>query len=192
MKPFDYLTVLISIIMGLAIANLLSGAVRLMHARHRLRVYWPTLVWAVILFIVTTQHWWSEFSLHDKLDWTFGGFLATLIIPVDLYLLCALVLPHRDDGDLTEIDLRAWYFTNRRSFFALLIILAPLSYVEELLTTGGVHKPLVETVLLGTMALVLLVGLLTRRARVHASIALVFSILLISYVAILFNRLPGH
>ncbi len=192
MKPFDYLTVLISIIMGLAIANLLSGTVRLLHARHRLRVYWPTIVWSILLFIVTAQHWWSEFSLHTKLDWTFGGFLATLIIPVDLYLLCALVLPHRDDDDASEIDLRAWYFKNRRTFFVLLIILAPLSYLEELLTTGSVHKPLLETALLAAMALVLLLGLATRRARVHAGIAFLFSALLVFYVAILFNRLPGH
>ncbi|MBC5815038.1 MAG: hypothetical protein GIW97_00710 [Candidatus Eremiobacteraeota bacterium] len=190
MKPFDYLTVLISIIMGLAIANLLSGAVRLMHARHRLRLYWPTIVWSILLFIVTAQHWWAEFSLHTKLDWTFGGFLATLIIPVDLYLLCALALPNDDDA--TDIDLRAWYFKNRRTFFVLLIILAPLSYLEELLTTGSVHKAPLETVLLGTMAAVLILGLVSRRPRIHAGIALVFSALLVTYVAILFNRLPGH
>lgn len=191
MKPFDYLTVLISIVMGLAIANLLSGAVRLMHARHRLRVFWPSIVWAIVLFVVTVQHWWSEFSLHDMTTWTFGGFLGTLMIPVDLFLLCALVFPHRDDHD-DEIDLRAWYFKNRRGFYLLLITLAPLSYIEELLTKGSVHKAPLETALLAIMALALLPGLISRRPRVHAVMTGVFALLVFTYVALLFNRLPGQ
>ena len=190
MKPFDYLTVLISIVMGLAIANLLSGVVRLMHARHRLRIYWPTIVWTVLLFIVTAQHWWSEFSLHDKTDWTFGGFIGTLIIPVDLYLLCALVLPHRDDD--SEIDLRAWYFKNRRGFYLLLIVLAPLAYLEQMLTTGGAHKAPLESLLLAIMAFILLFGLLFKRARVHELVTAVFAVAVLLYVGLLFNRLPGH
>ena len=188
MKPFDYLTVLISIVMGLAIANLLSGVVRLMHARHRVRIYWPPVVWSVLLFVITTQHWWSEYNLRFKTDWGFDGFLGTLLIPVDLYLLCALVLPNRDDDD--QIDLRAWYFTNRRTFFILLIALAPLAYIEELLTTHAVHKPLLETALLVGMGLTLCLGLLSKSPRIHAIIATGMSALLFVYIALLFTHLP--
>lgn len=191
MKPFDYLTVLISILMGLALANLMGGVVTIMHARHRLRVFWPSMVWAAVLFVVTVQHWWSEFGLHGKVDWTFGGFLATLIIPVDLYLLCSLVLPHRDD-DGADIDLRAWYFKNRRTFFVLLLLLAPLAYLEQLLTTGGAHKPLLESGMLGLMFLTLLGGLVSRSARVHAAITVAFAGLVFGYVGLLFNKLPGQ
>lgn len=191
MKPFDYLTVLISIIMGLAIANLLSGAVRLMHGRHRLRIYWPSLVWAVWLFVVTIQHWWSEFGLRNLAaqDWTFGGFMGTLLVPVDLYLLCALVLPYRDDD--TEINLQSWYFQSRRTFFILCFLLAPLSYIEQLLTSGTMHKSPLETALLGLLALAMLVGLALRNRRVHGLLAIFISLLTIVYIGLLFTRLPG-
>jgi len=189
-NPFDYLNVLISIIMGLAIANLLSGIVRLMHARHRLKMYWPSLLWTAWLFVVSVQHWWSEFGLHNLKAWTFGGFLGTLFIPVDLYLLCALVLPHRDDD--ADIDLQEWYFKNRRGFFVLLVALAPLAYVEELLTTGSIHKQPLEAALLPAIALLLCLGLVTRRARTHACSALVVSIVTLFYIGLLFGKLPGQ
>ncbi|MDP9019139.1 MAG: hypothetical protein M3N19_12565 [Candidatus Eremiobacteraeota bacterium] len=188
MAPFDYLSVLISIVTGLAIANLLSGVVRVMHARHRTRLYWPSIVWTILLFIILVQHWWSEFSLRHQQAWTFGGFFGTLLIPVDLYLLTALVLPHRDDDD--ELDLRAWYFQNRRGFFILLVLLAPLSYIEEFLAHGVVHKPLLESALLVLMGLCLCIGIINKQSRVHIAITVLMTAMLLTYIGLLFTRLP--
>jgi len=61
--PFTYLAALISIIIGLAIANVLGGIARMIHGAGRYRFYWPSLVWAIVVFLACVQHWWSDFSL---------------------------------------------------------------------------------------------------------------------------------
>ena len=45
MDAFSYLSVLLSIILGLAITQLLQGVGRLLQERQRVRIYWPVLVW---------------------------------------------------------------------------------------------------------------------------------------------------
>ncbi|MDQ2908160.1 MAG: hypothetical protein M3R44_02290 [Candidatus Eremiobacteraeota bacterium] len=103
MTAFEYLSVLFSIIMGLALANLLGASARLMHARERVKVYWPALVWAGLLFVITVQHWWAEFSLASVHSWSFAGFVIVLMTPVTLYLLCDLVLPHHTENGVIEL-----------------------------------------------------------------------------------------
>lgn len=45
MDEFSYLSVLTSIIVGLAITQILKGYRGIVLSRARVRIYWPTLVW---------------------------------------------------------------------------------------------------------------------------------------------------
>jgi hypothetical protein len=55
MDAFSYLSVLISIILGLAVTQVLQGFRGLMLARSRVRAYWPSMVWAVALLLIDVQ-----------------------------------------------------------------------------------------------------------------------------------------
>ena len=55
MDAFSYLSVLLSIVLGLGITQLLQGFGRLMNARSRVRPYWPSLLWAVVLLVAHVQ-----------------------------------------------------------------------------------------------------------------------------------------
>ena len=46
MDAFSYLSVLISIVLGLGVTQLLTGFGRLIEARDRVRSYGPVLIWA--------------------------------------------------------------------------------------------------------------------------------------------------
>ena len=52
MTQFEYLSVLVSIIVGLALTQLLSGAARLIQLRRRVRMHAPTLLWMATLFLI--------------------------------------------------------------------------------------------------------------------------------------------
>jgi hypothetical protein len=52
---FGYLSVIISVILGLSIAQLLQGISQVINARDRVRMYWPTMAWAVLLLLVDIQ-----------------------------------------------------------------------------------------------------------------------------------------
>ncbi|HTU83563.1 MAG TPA: hypothetical protein VMF61_15650, partial [Candidatus Acidoferrales bacterium] len=75
MNTFDYLTVLVSIVLGLAIANVLNRLAVVVTARERVDFYWPPIAWAIWIFFICIQHWWAEWSVHFTERWTFPTFL---------------------------------------------------------------------------------------------------------------------
>jgi len=60
--PFEYLSVLVSIIVGLALTQLLSGAARLIQLRRRVPMHATTLLWMAMLFLIDIQVWWVAFE----------------------------------------------------------------------------------------------------------------------------------
>src|SRR5262245_56126664 len=121
MDQFGYLTVLISIILGLGITQLLSGVGRLLQARSRVRLDWPTLAWVGLLLVIHVQTWWAMFGMRTFQNWTFFAFLIVLLQPIVLYLMAALVLP--DTIPESALDLRDHYFAHSRWFFILAVSL---------------------------------------------------------------------
>jgi len=134
MHPFEYLSVLISIILGLAITQLLKGIRGILLAGDRARLYWPALIWALILFLIAVQSWWAMFGLRGVQQWTFGSFAIVLLQTVVLYLVAGLVLPDlfREDS----LDLRLHYYGHHRLFFGLIVLLVVTSLTKDLLITG--------------------------------------------------------
>src|SRR6185436_7975191 len=186
MDEFGYLSVLISIILGLGITQLLSGFGRLIGDRSRVRPYGPALAWAVFLLIVHVQTWWSMFGMRAQADWSFGGFAVVLLQPVLLYLLAALVLPAA--GESGPLDLRQNYFSQRRWFFGLLVALLFTSVLKDLVLAGALPEPvnlafhlLMLATATGAMA--------TEREAYHCWIAYSGPLLIVVYISVLFARL---
>ena len=46
MDEFSYLSVLISVILGLAVTQILKGFRGILLSRTRIRIYWPVIAWA--------------------------------------------------------------------------------------------------------------------------------------------------
>jgi len=136
MDPFSYLSVLISIVIGLGMSHLLGAMVRVIHNRSRTTFYWPSLLWAVSLFLLLTLVWWADFNLNRHEHWTFATFLTTLSIPAVLYVACGLVLPASETRG--QDDMRMAYFQNRSWFFSLVVIAIALSFVQTYLLDGHI------------------------------------------------------
>jgi hypothetical protein len=133
MDEFDYLAVLISIILGLGITQLLTGVGRWIEQRRVLQAFSPAMIWAGILLLVHVQTWWSMFGLRFVTDWTFVRFAMVLLQPVILYLLATIVLPS-ERGPV--LDLRANYRDQRLWFFGLLAFLLVASVLQRLRRNG--------------------------------------------------------
>ena len=188
MSAFGYLTVLISIVLGLAIANVLARLATVVTARERVVFYWPPLVWAVWLFFISVQHWWAEWSVRHTQTWTFGSFWLEVLVPVDLFLLSALVLPER--GERGSLDLADWYFRNRRWFFAVMFFLPTLSIASELARSGRVSSTLNLAFLLAFDA-VILAALALKSRHAQEWITAQAMVMTVAYTALLFLRLPS-
>jgi hypothetical protein len=186
MDAFSYLSVLISIILGLGITQLLPGLGRLLQARAGTRLYAPAVVWAGVLLLVHVQTWWAMFGLRGVGEWTFGRFLMVLLQPSVLYLMAALTLPEPAVGP--QGDMRATYFAHARAFFVLAVLLLVVSVVKDLVVSGQLPAPLNlgAHVLLATLWAA---AAATRRDWYHRAVAPATAVIFAAYVVVLFTRL---
>src|SRR5689334_1432965 len=186
MDAFSYLSVLISLILGLAITQVLKGFRGLMQARTRLRNYWPAVIWAVLIVVISVQSWWSMFGLRYHTDWTFFEFSAVLMQTIILYLLAALVLP--DVFGDSDVDLRQHYYGHRRWFFALLAILIVSSIVKQLVVEGKLPRPL-DLGFHIVFAASAVSGIVIARPRFHEYLAVQGVVIICAYIGLLFTHL---
>lgn len=185
MDQFNYLAVLISIILGLGITQLLSGFGRWIEHRTTFRAYGPAICWTFVLLVIQVQCWWSMFGLRDETNWTFLKFLAVLMQPILLYLQSIVVLP---SASSTTLDLRNNYYAQRQWFFGLMIAILVASLTKDLILNGA----LPGTMNLGFHALMLVtagIAMATDRPRVHAVIGYGSIAMIGSYIWLLFSRL---
>jgi len=138
MSQLEYLVALISIIVGLGLADLVRSIRELVQPSRDVRWHWLPLLWAFMVFLVILQLWWSSFdALRAE---PFGRaliFLPYLSMFLVLYLVCSFALP--DPGwesassapGETQLNLKAFYFSplHRRWFFGAMIVLTILSQV---------------------------------------------------------------
>lgn len=135
MDQFSYLSVLLSIVLGLGITNLLMGLARVIQMRTRVRVYWPTIAWVITLFLIHVQMWWAMFGLRRVAVWSFPLYAITLLQPVLLFFLSAVIWPDFDRDE--ALDLRANYYAQARWFFGILLALVLVSLVRYLTFQGN-------------------------------------------------------
>lgn len=105
MDEFGYLSVLLSIILGLAVTQILVGVRGCLLTRKRVRGFWPVHLWAGFFLLVSTQIWWSMFGLRNRHEWDFSAYAVLLAQVIILYLLAGLIYP--DFVLDQEVDLRA-------------------------------------------------------------------------------------
>jgi hypothetical protein len=170
MSTEEYLSVLVSIVIGLGISHVLSGVGNLLVDRARVRFYW---VWGVVValtFLAHVQFWWSTFGLGEGVVGNFFGFLFFLLTPIALFLMAVLTLP--DFEEEGEIDLRRHYFDNHRWIFGIGALVPVLSGTRAVVISGDelVH---VDRAFEAAFLVWMLVGFLSRSPRVHAVLAVV-------------------
>lgn len=179
MTPFEHLSVLISIIIGLGVAHLLFNVHRLVVARGRVRTYWLAVFWVVLVFISMVQWWWSSFGFRDQMEWNFFYFLFLLISPTSLFLAAAFVLPDIERG--RRYDLRVHYYENARWFFAIMVVSPAVDAVRRGFQAGTVADFGVWSNVLAALMVASLT--LSRRPLHHALVTLVTTGLFMLFIA---------
>jgi hypothetical protein len=186
MDAFSYLSVLISIILGLAMTQILQSVRGVVIGRREVAIYWPALVWAGLLLLINVQSWWAMYGLRQLQNWTFVQFAVVLLQSTLLYMLAALLLPDIRPGERT--DLKAHYFAQHRWFFGCAAVLIVVSVVKDVLIGGR----LPSAVNLGFHALFLVtwgVAALTRAEWYHAALPFGMLASFALYIALLFRQL---
>lgn len=154
MEIFNYLNVMIAILLGVGLFQIFGGIGNLLQVRHRVKPYWLHSLWVLILIMAHAHLWWSFWGLHNAVTWTYVEFLYLLIGPAGLVIMSQVIIPGEFYGELHDqkFDLRQHYYDISRLFFSIFAVVMSWGiFLEPVL---GVRSLFVEFRILQALALV--------------------------------------
>lgn len=141
MSLFEYVTVMVSMILALCLGHILRSVSFLAKTEQKVVLYLPHTIWSILLLLSVVNHWWSLWDLRD-LDWSYASFLYVLAAPTLISFATGLLSPSRTESK--PIELEAHYLRVRRLFFPTMVVYGffmwldgPLFADQELLGKVG-------------------------------------------------------
>ena len=186
MDAFSYLSVLLSVILGLAVQQVLQGYRGLALSRRRVRWSALPVIWSVLILAMVAQHWWASFDLSTRGEWSFALFATILVQTGLIYMMAGVVLP--DIPADQPVDLKDHYYREAPVFFGIGAATILWSMFREYMLEGRLLEPLNLAFHLVFLAMAVAAAA-TRRPRLHEALAAVMAALITAYIALLFARL---
>ena len=114
MGVFEYLGVILSVIIGLGVTHILSGLSKTIHRRKTVKPYWVQALWALNVLIYIVTIWWGMFWWSNHQEWSYFHFLLLILYAILLFLSASLIFPWQvpDDFDFEDhfYETRPWFF----------------------------------------------------------------------------------
>jgi hypothetical protein len=177
MSAFEYTSVMSSIIVGLALVDILISLNRLIRAGGGVRWHWAAPATALLIFLTIIQIWWSIYR-PDGGPMTIGQFLPLVVELVILFLLAAAALP--DDVPPGGLDLKLYYQGNSPYLWSLFAAALGWLLFIEILGSTLMGQPLLTVVeghLVDLVVVPAFVALIfVRRLWIHAIALALFAV----------------
>jgi|TARA_X000001036_G_scaffold287693_1_gene267294 hypothetical protein len=181
MSAFEFVTVLFSVIVGLAISHLLSAASELIEIHSRVKIYWVNSVWVVTIFIWDIFSWWGMWELNNLEMWNYPSFFLVVVNLSGIYLMTTLVLPQPTETG--RIDLEKHYFSVHRIFFIVTAYnFASIILINHFLFFKAIFSPF--TIMPFLLTFLSLYGAVTKSRRYHAFVSVFTFISLIIFMSL--------
>lgn len=171
LDTFEYLSVLVSVVAGLAVVHILQGVGRLIASPAKEKLYWAHSLWVIQSLLFLFNFWWFQLGYRPVEQWSSALFLFVLIYAIALYLQCVIIMPERPQADYEE-----YFFSRRAWFFGILFTVFTLDFVDTYLKPEGVlprDLPGVEALVIQWLFLAAMCGtaIYTRKRWFHGLFA---------------------
>jgi len=164
---FEYLTVLISVVVGLSVTSFLTNVVRIIHVRGDVTISWVQLMWSATILIWTVAFWWFTFVLAEQRQWTFPMFVFLLVYATLLFFLMALLFP---EGVPADHNYRTQFMQNRVWYFGVFLVFLCTDVIDYLVKINkdvSIVSHLPYTAFIGSLIALSLVALTTNNLVFH-------------------------
>lgn len=176
---FDYLAVLISVVLGLAVTHILTGISGGINRRERMPPDWIQMWWGLNVLAYVLGVWWGMYWWKHLTIWTFQEFAFLTGYAIILFLTASLLFPW-EGGEESAVP-ALW--RNRRWFFGMLLAAHAIDLpetaakqVDGLRAVAGLYW-IAEPAFLG----IAVAGFATANRRVHAVLAPAWLAVLVGY-----------
>lgn len=117
MTPFDFVCAFYSVVLGVAVAQIMTDLGGLVEHREKVRTYWVHLLWIFTVLFASVGNWWSMWSVRGLKVWKFPSFGLVVAFAGAIYLASVLLFPRIPETG-APVDLKRHFFKNRRAFFS--------------------------------------------------------------------------
>jgi hypothetical protein len=181
MSAFEYFSVFMSIILGLAVVHLLGGVSLILDQRVKARLSGLHLIWVLNMFSLITWVWWGNWQLEGVESFSPIHYVAMVLFSVVLYLMCGLLFPVR--GKEVE-DFEQQFEMNRSRFFYLGLALLVAALLKGYVDRQVLEEPdtLERMVMLGVLAVLFIFAARTSARRFHYPLAVLFFALTLRWI----------
>lgn len=180
MTPFEYVIVLISIILGLGITTILTGVAEIIKHSRPASWFAPYIIWILLIFLLHFQDWWLSYQLRFVTSWSLHFFLLIILYPINLYILAHLLFPASSQLGFNS---KAFFLQNHHRFFIGASVLVILSVLQNI---GLSSRPWWTQVphMIVLAILLTMIWSRTQRAAVHLIVAVGLLVLMIAGFAL--------
>jgi hypothetical protein len=119
---FSYLIVFYSLILGLALAELLGGFALMIRAHALKRLEPQTALMAILILLCIVTEWVDAWNTMKSVTVDLRGLAVPILLAISYYLAAAVVFPHRE----ADHERLADYYQDRRPFIAGTLVAAAL------------------------------------------------------------------
>ncbi len=183
MSPFEYVSVLISIIYGLGITLVLTGVAELIRRWKTITPFLPYSIWIVLVFVLHIYEWWDHYNLRLIVSWSLPLFLFVILYPILLFILANLLFPMK--WSKKGVNLKEFYFATYSKFFLWTILLAALAIIQNVVLEGyKLQDQFVQLIVLVVFSALLIWR--TKNVIIHTLVAVLM--LLFMLVSIIYTR----
>ena len=181
MSAFEFVAVLFSVIVGMAISHLLSAASELIEIHSRVKIYWVNTIWFITVFIWDIFSWWGMWALNDLEYWDYPSFFLVVGHLSGIYLMTTLVFPQPNESG--KIDLEKHYFLVHRIFFIITAYnFASIILINHFLFFKSIFSPFLMMPFLLTV--LSFYGAITKSRRYHGFLSVFTFISLIIFMSL--------
>ena len=133
MSSFEFISILMSIVIGLGVTNLLAGAGRAFYRRKQTPMDEVHIVLTLATLLILALNWWVAFKWNTNVVWSFDKFLVLLVWTIALYMLTTFLYP----PDLSEEEEgRNRFEVNRSGYYSAFIAFCSMDIVQTALRSG--------------------------------------------------------
>jgi hypothetical protein len=182
-SPFEYVSILVSIILGLGITQILSSFADLLYHYKKIKFYWPHTLWVVFILFLLIQDWFITYEMRDKALWRLPELLFILSYPITLFTVAKMLLPTNDKEEQT--DMKKFY---NSQFPGIFLITSVSIVISILFNIWLLHKPLAGQTHLVVFLAIMLYLVIKKNSNELLHQALAIVVFLAAIVSIIIEK----
>ncbi len=180
MTSFEFVFSLFSILLGLALAQVLRGFADVVEAGPKIRIGWPTFLLALVVMADITLFWRVVWRAREYMPDTSTALFVTLIISGLYYFAAVLVFPRKISG---RNELETYFLAQKGKVLGCLLAANIIAHAGRYALMGQESFAILSwstTVEVAAFAVLCVAGILVSSRKV--GIAIVAGLLLINLI----------